>query len=281
MKTYHPVKFHDKHGKPIYTTIEKDNNKTMIVLRGVTFIGDESGCEFKPEENTNKELLKQFMIIEGYLTGYSMHWLESLKRQIWGSKEQKYIKLNELLDEIDANISEEDQQDKLMPFLSLNDFELETLTTWHYIKDSEAGYVLKYLGYERLKKYLPSLLEFLQDMNWPAAHYVYDIIVKAESSVIPAIKEAFITNDGTWQYWIINVVLRRWNVEIIELLKPDLVNLINKADFEGASIEALSILQDNRMLSNSEIKNYFDFLNDKYKDDEYWIKELHDSIKLI
>lgn len=279
MKTFHPIKFHDTKGNPIYTILIKDGDDEILELRGVTFIY-RKGDGYKPIESTNPELLDQFMILDGYLAGFSLEFMEPLKRKIWDSKETKYLRLNELLDEIDAKISEEEQQERLHPFLYLTDAELETLTSNHYIKDSEAGYVLNFLGFQRLKKYLPSLLEYLQDMNWPAAGYVANVIVDAKSIVIPFIQNVFKINDSTWHYWIIIRVLRYWEDEIISILKPDLIHLITVADTEGAAIEALSILQDRKMLSDLEVKNYFAYLSDKYQDDEYHINELNESIKI-
>jgi len=69
---------------------------------------------------------------------------------------------------IDWNKSIEQQLDRLGEFDDITDEEIKELAqTYH--KSTEAGILLEYLGFERLKPYLNLLLEFLQDMNWPAA----------------------------------------------------------------------------------------------------------------
>ncbi len=64
-------------------------------------------------------------------------------------------------------------------------------------------------------------------------------------------------------------------------LKPDLIELIKRADKEGASIVALRILKEYEILSKDEIEVQYHYLLDKYKGDEYWTNDLNEEIKPV
>jgi hypothetical protein len=86
--------------------------------------------------------------------------------------------LSELLKSISWDKGLDEQLDKLKFFDNLNDEQISELTSSKYIKDEEAGIVLRYLGYEKLKNKVPEQLQFLQDMNWPAAHHVSILLTR-------------------------------------------------------------------------------------------------------
>src|SRR5579863_6459468 len=65
---------------------------------------------------------------------------------------------------------------------------------------------LKKLSFEQLEPIIPELLEWLQDMNWPVARYVSDILEPFADKITPEIIRILNTNDGMWKYWILGFI---------------------------------------------------------------------------
>ena len=55
--------------------------------------------------------------------------------------------------------------------------------------------------------------------------------------------------------------------------------MVIKADKEGASIQALSILKEKELITEKEIEEYYQYLLKKFQGDKYWIDDLNDEIK--
>jgi hypothetical protein len=179
---------------------------------------------------------------------------------------------------IDRNKSIEEQLDKLAQFDNLSDNDINELTK--LIKSTEAGILIDYLGFEKLIKYLPKFLEFLQDMNWPAAGGAAKMLTKSGRLILPEIKRVFneVANDGTWHYWIILEIIKNWKLDLIKEVKPDLIQLIERADFEGASIQALKILKGKDLLTNEKVRDYYQFLLEIFAGNEYLLQDLKEEI---
>jgi hypothetical protein len=183
---------------------------------------------------------------------------------------------------IDWNKSFEEQLDRLGEFDDVTDEEIKEIAqTCH--KSREAGILLEYLGYERLKPYLNLFLEFLQDMNWPAAGGASRMLSKAGNEIIPEIRRVFeeVQNDKIWHYWILLGIVQDFDKELITELKHDLIELVNRKDKEGASIQALRILKENQIISEEEVEKHYKDLLDEYKGDEYWTNDLIEEIKPV
>jgi hypothetical protein len=183
---------------------------------------------------------------------------------------------------LDWNKSIELQLDRLAEFDSITDDEiLELARTCH--KSTEAGILLEYLGFERLNPYSNLFLEFLQDMNWPAAGGASRMLLKAGAKIIPEIQRVFreINNDSVWHYWILLGIIQNFEIELILELKTDLIDLVKRADNGGASIQALRILKENRIISEKEVEKHYRYLLDNYRGDEYWTNDLKEEIKPV
>lgn len=148
-------------------------------------------------------------------------------------------------------------------------------------KSTEAGILLEYLGFEKLRPFLPLFLEFLQDMNWPAAAGASRMLFKAGKEIIPEIRRVFqeVQNDPTWHYWILVGIIQKFEKDLILEMKTDLMDLIKRADGEGASVTALYILKKQEILTNDEIEVQYQYLLEKYRDNEYATNDLNHEIK--
>jgi hypothetical protein len=187
-----------------------------------------------------------------------------------------------LENKIDWNKSVEQQLDSLSEFDDITDKEIKELAqTCH--KSTEAGILLEYLGYERLKPYLNLFLEFLQDMNWPAAGGASRMLSKAGKDIIPEIRRVFeeVKHDQIWHYWILLGIVQDFDKQLISELKNDLIKLVNRKDKEGASIQALRILKENQILSEEQVEEQYQNLLNEYRGDDYWINDLNEEIKPV
>lgn len=181
--------------------------------------------------------------------------------------------LTQLLKKVSRNKLPEDQVETLKLFDNLTEEQINELITWGYIKSSEAGIVIRYLGYPKLSNYLAELLEFLQDGNWPAAGDVSRLLTSIGRPLIPYIINVFRNkNDALWNYWILVYIVKDWDNEIISAIRNELLELVNKADREGASIEALKILK--RILSGKEFQQQYNYLLAQYEGEKYWLDDL-------
>ena len=189
----------------------------------------------------------------------------------------KFIERIENTIRYDKSIDE--QLENLSPFNNLSEEEILDLTT--HIKSSEAGILIEYLGFKKLRNHLPSFLEFLQDANWPAAGGAAKMLGKAREIIIPEIKRVFeeVRNDEIWHYWILILIIQGWDAKLVSTIKPELIELVNRADKEGASIQALSILKEKELITEKEVEYHYQYLLKKFEGDKYWIDDLNDEIK--
>lgn len=67
---------------------------------------------------------------------------------------------------------------------------------------------LKKLSFDEIRPIVPDLLEWLQDINWPIASPIAEVlrpfIDKIASDIINILK----TNDGIWKLWTLTTLLR-------------------------------------------------------------------------
>ncbi len=102
---------------------------------------------------------------------------------------------------------------------------------------------LKKLSFEQLKPIIPDLLEWLQDMNWPIARPIADILEPFTEKLTPEIIEILKTDDGMWKLWIL-VTLGRTNTDPLLLNELErIARFPSKIEIEdGVNLEAIAIL---------------------------------------
>lgn len=175
---------------------------------------------------------------------------------------------------IDSMKPVNDQLKALSQYDNLTDKELGFLIS--DVKNGSAGTLIEYLGHERLKDHLPKLLTFLKDMNWPASGGAATVLIKSEHLITSEVKRVLNEEDDTiWHYWILCSLIRYLPDSVIKEMKTDLIRLVERADKEGAAVQALSILKENQLLSQGEIQERYLFLLKKFEGDSYWIDDLN------
>lgn len=100
---------------------------------------------------------------------------------------------------------------------------------------------LKKLSFEQIKPIVPNLLEWLQDMNWPVASYIADILKPFINKITPEIVAILKSDDVMWKYWILGLI-RQTNdplilMELEKIVKyPSLEEIDNEVDIEAIEI---------------------------------------------
>lgn len=113
--------------------------------------------------------------------------------------------------------------------------------------DSERVSQLKNMNRNERLPLLPGLMEWIQDMNWPIAAEVAELLLNCPNEIVPLIKDVFITDDDIWKYWCLEVLVKRLPEESKKLFKGNLIRLIERPT-AGEKLEeldeiALEILQ--------------------------------------
>lgn len=91
--------------------------------------------------------------------------------------------------------------------------------------DYERVALLKRASKAKIIPILPELLKWLQDMNWPIAQDIEDILVDFEEYLIPHIRAVIKTNDGGWKFFLLHGLINRLSNEKLLELKPELIRM--------------------------------------------------------
>ena len=102
---------------------------------------------------------------------------------------------------------------------------------------------LKALSFEQLKPIIPELLEWLQDLNWPIARPIADILKPFADKLTPEIIKILKTDDGMWKLWIL-VTLARTTTDPFLLIEIERIAKFPSRDEteDEVNLEAISIL---------------------------------------
>lgn len=115
---------------------------------------------------------------------------------------------------------------------------------------------LKSMKRSELVLLLPGLMEWIQDMNWPIATEVTELLLTFPNEIVPLVKDVLATNDDVWKYWCIECLLKRLLVELNMQLKNDLVRLAEEPT-EGEKLEELDQMAVEIMRMGDWQPNFF------------------------
>jgi len=71
--------------------------------------------------------------------------------------------------------------------------------------DIETAEQLKNYSFEQIKPFVPELLTWLQDINYPVAKPVAEYLVSISENISDEIIKILKSDDEIWKYWVINV----------------------------------------------------------------------------
>lgn len=102
---------------------------------------------------------------------------------------------------------------------------------------------LKELSFEQIKPIVPELLEWLQDMNWPIARPIANILEPFADKMVPEIIKIFKTNDGVWKMWVLRNITRHTESPLLLSEIERIAKFPTRDEIEEeANLEAIAIL---------------------------------------
>lgn len=148
-----------------------------------------------------------------------------------------------------------------------------------------AAMVLKKIGYPRVKAIIPELLEWIQDMNWPGAQEIVDLLITADDEIVPYVKKVLKSGDGIWIIWLLSEVVSKWNPNLNKQIKDDLyklsVTLDNNIIIEGVDIQSMKLLYESKLIDKQEVLNIINRKTELYEELVENLNEFRGSIKEI
>ena len=115
--------------------------------------------------------------------------------------------------------------------------------------DTETAEQIVAAGMPSIEPLLGGLLEWFQDYNWPVARALEPVLNQLGEEVVPHVRDVFESDDHTWKYWMIVVVIPKLTDAAQEKLRPDIVRMADKPAAgevaEEVQLEVMEYLEDN------------------------------------
>ncbi|MDF2189235.1 DUF5071 domain-containing protein [Paraflavitalea sp. CAU 1676] len=109
--------------------------------------------------------------------------------------------------------------------------------------DQEVIDGLKALSFEQLRPIVPDLLELLQDLHWPIAHPIAEILAPFADRITPDIINVLKTNDGQWKWGVLTMLVRKTTDPVLLKEVERIARFPTRDELEEElNIEALAIL---------------------------------------
>lgn len=113
--------------------------------------------------------------------------------------------------------------DNVDDLISRNKFDIASIERLNSIEQDEAEPVLE------------SLMEWIQDINWPVAQELIKILPRFHLQLIPVIHNILKKDDDVWKYWTLEL-LRNFPKKTLSVFQSDLERMVNSPT-EGEKIE--------------------------------------------
>lgn len=91
--------------------------------------------------------------------------------------------------------------------------------------DFERIIKIKLMRNEDVIPLLPGLLEWIQDMNWPIASGVVELLSAYPQEIVPHLKKVFLNEDAVWKYWCLEQIVKDLPIHEKKLLSNDLIRM--------------------------------------------------------
>ena len=76
-------------------------------------------------------------------------------------------------------------------------------------RDTERAEAIVALGFPTVEPILSTLLEWMQDINWPVAQVLAPFLANIGGPLAPHVRPILQTDDDIWKYWILDCIIKR------------------------------------------------------------------------
>lgn len=194
------------------------------------------------------------------------------------------IELNEYIKNLNWEVPQYLQDYAISRLINIEDSKLylllQPISKGHW---KNAAIVLNKIGYPRVKSIIPGLLQWIQDMNWPGAQEIADLLVTIDDKIVPYVTQALKSGDGIWIMWILSEVVSKWNRDLSNQIKDNLLELTNTLDtnliIEGVDIQSMKLLHASNFIDKNKLLSIIKRKSDLYQELSENLEELRASIE--
>jgi hypothetical protein len=185
--------------------------------------------------------------------------------------------INRLIDDISWGVPDNVRQAAMHRLVSIDDDQISMLilprekSYWE-----SAAKVLRNIGYPRVRQVLPEILEWLQDLNWPGATEVAELLLTIGRPVVPYVREVLKGSDEMWQYWVLECLVNNWPRDLVAEIQNELLVVARRWDIEGINIKAIKLLAIHKITDTRELTRIYEDKKSTYQD---LLNELNDIEK--
>jgi hypothetical protein len=79
--------------------------------------------------------------------------------------------------------------------------------------DDDRVEMIKKMDRDKILPLLPSLLEWIQDMNWPVAPSVLELLLTFPEEIVPHVQDVLSSEDDNWKWFILHFLVIELPVE--------------------------------------------------------------------
>lgn len=73
--------------------------------------------------------------------------------------------------------------------------------------------IIKKMDRDKILPLLPNLLEWIQDMNWPVAPSVLELLLIFPEAIVPYVQDVLSFNDDNWKWFVLHFLVIELPVE--------------------------------------------------------------------
>ena len=82
----------------------------------------------------------------------------------------------------------------------------ESLLPRHKL-DNDRVEIIKKMDRDKILPLLPNLLEWIQDMNWPVAPSVLELLLTFPEEIVPHVQDVLSSDDENWKWFILHFLV--------------------------------------------------------------------------
>ncbi|MEK4425992.1 DUF5071 domain-containing protein [Solibacillus sp. FSL K6-1523] len=79
--------------------------------------------------------------------------------------------------------------------------------------DNDRVEMIKKMDRDKILPLLPNLLEWIQDMNWPVATSVLELLLTFPEEIIPHVQDVLSSDDDNWKWFILHYLVIELPIE--------------------------------------------------------------------